>query len=154
MPVGIYWTSKAGMTKIDVGASGWNSHEDVARTFTRLIDAASGACNWLKANKPRNDATLAEFNFLPCSVTYLEIVRGNLPAKSKCWHFVRSEYELYLLAKRAFSSDVELRRWLGETAADNLVVMEAVSTLVTSENTQSTQHQIDAFKTTLRETRL
>jgi hypothetical protein len=142
------------MTQIDVGASEWSSPEDVSRTFTRLIGAASAACEWLKNNKPRNDTALVEFNFLACSVTYLEIVRERLPCPIQLLALcARSEYELYLLAKKVFSSDLELRRWLSETASDNLALIEATSALLDhiSQDHESAKQEIDAFQTMLRD---
>jgi hypothetical protein len=68
------------MAKIREREFEWASMDDVRSTFEQLIRTSSGICNWIKGNKPRNDDSLTPFNFLACSVTYLEITRNTIPA--------------------------------------------------------------------------
>jgi hypothetical protein len=114
------------MATIREHAFEWASMDDVRATFTQLIQTSSSACDWIKKNKTRNSETLVAFNFLACSVTYLEIVRNSLPAPVQVLALcTRSAYELYLIARKVLSDKDEIARWLDETASDNLVMMAA-----------------------------
>lgn len=119
------------MARIQDRQLDWSSLDDVRATFNRLVQSSSAACDWLKANKPRNDETLAWFNFLACSVTYLEIARNSLPCPLQVLALcTRSAYELYLRAKKALSGEQALKQWLDEAASDNVFVLEAFVDLV------------------------
>ncbi|MCI0380474.1 MAG: hypothetical protein L0215_23050 [Gemmataceae bacterium] len=123
--------------------------DDVRSTFERLIRTSSGVCTWIKDNKPRTDDTLIPFNFLACSVTYLEITRNTMPAPIQVVALcTRSVYELCLLARKVLPDPQERRRWLDETASDNVSVMEAWYELVgvSSPLAGTLRGQIEAFK--------
>jgi hypothetical protein len=137
------------MAKIREREFEWASMDDVRSTFEQVIRTSSALCTWIKGNKPRNDDSLIPFNFLACCVTYLEITRNTIPAPI---HVValctRSVYGLYLLARKVLPDPQERRRWLDETASDNVAVMEAWYEVVgaSSPLAGTLRGQIDAFK--------
>jgi hypothetical protein len=129
------------------------SLDDMRATFDRLIRTSSGVCDWHKKNMPWNDDTLVSFNFLACSVTYLEIMRNTLPAPIQVFALcARSVYELYLLARKILPDAQERRRWLDETASDNVFVIEAFYDLVggISPLAKTLREPIDEYKERLK----
>ncbi len=141
------------MAKIREREYEWASIEDVRSTFEQLIQTSSRLCTWIKSNKPRNDDSLTPFNFVACSVTYLEITRNAIPAPIQVVALcTRSVYELYLLARKVLPDAQERRRWLDETASDNVAVMEAWYELIgaSSPLAGTLRGQIDVFKSSIK----
>src|SRR5262249_22142085 len=126
----------------------WASLDDVRSTFDQLIRTSSAVCTWIKGNKPRNKDSLIPFNFLACGVTYLETIRNTIPAPIQVGALcTRSVYELYLLARKVLPDPQERRKWVNETASDNVAIMEALYELVASSPLAGTvRGQIDALK--------
>jgi hypothetical protein len=141
------------MAKIRERDFDWASMDDVRSTFEQLLRTSSGLCTWIKGNKPRNDDSLIPFNFMACGVTYLEITRNTIPAPIQVVALcTRSVYELYLLARKVLPDPQERRRWLDETASDNVAVMESWYELVgaSSPLAGTLRGQIDAFKSGIK----
>jgi hypothetical protein len=114
------------MARTGEGGSGWSSFDDVRWPLDRRIRASSGVCGWIQRRQARADDTSVPLNFLACSVTYLEIARNALPAPIQVTALcTRAVYELFLLARKVLPDAQERRRWLHETASDNVSVMEA-----------------------------
>jgi hypothetical protein len=132
----------------------WTSIDDVLSGFDRLIRTSSGVCDWIKSNKPRNDDSLIPFNFLACSVTYLEITRNAIPAPVQMLGLcTRSVYELYLIARKVLPDAQERRRWLDETVSDYVSVLEAWYEFVgaSSPLANTLRGQIDQLKGRIKE---
>jgi hypothetical protein len=111
---------------------------EAARAFHQMAARFKSAAGWISKNVQRTNESLALFNLLAVSASYLKVAGDNIETHISVFAMVtRNLYEVNLQVRDILRSPDGIQRWQAEAIADKIQMLEGILELDTVSDTAS-----------------